>query len=303
VRALHDLPQQGVLRLLGERRVGALFQYPPRPFAPSYREDPDLPASAPRISLVMPTKNQAAFIEQSLESIAAQAYPGVEVIVRDGGSSDGTVAILQRWSDRVHEWHSAPDGGQASALNDGFARCTGEIMGYLNSDDLLLPGALAAVARYFVLHPECDVVYGHRVIIDDAGREVGRWILPPHDDEALGWADYVPQETLFWRRRIWEKAGARIADLHFAMDWELLLRFREAGARMVRLPRFLGAFRVHHAQKTIAAQALGLSEIERLRAQQGRRLGHARKRAQVHVLKSWAWHRLYQWKLLRYTGA
>src|SRR5262249_23541680 len=144
-----------------------------------------------------------------------------------------------------------PDEGQTQAINLGFQHTSGEIMAYLNSDDLLLPGSLAYVAGYMAAHPEVDVVYGHRILIDECDDEVARWVLPRHDDRVLTWANFVPQETLFWRRRIWERVGGTLdASFQFAMDWDLILRFREAGARFVRLPRFLGAFRVHARQKT-----------------------------------------------------
>ena len=94
------------------------------------------------------------------------------------------------------------------------------MLAWLNGDDLLLPGAIEYVAHFFEQHPEVDVVYGHRIVIDADGREVGRSILPPHDDGVLSWADFVPQEALFWRRRIWERVGARIDEsFQFAMDW------------------------------------------------------------------------------------
>jgi hypothetical protein len=103
-------------------------------------------------------------------------------------------------------------------------------------------------------------------LIDESDGQVGAWVLPKHDDLALTLADYVPQETLFWRRSIWEASGEHVdADFGYALDWDLLLRFREAGATMVRLPRFLGAFRIHDAQKTTAADALGIVETTRLR--------------------------------------
>lgn len=124
-------------------------------------------------------------------------------------------------------------------------------MAWLNSDDLLLPGTLNYVADFFNQHPDVDVIYAHRILIDDVGREIGRWILPPHDKEVIRWADYVPQETLFWRRRIWKSVGEALdEDFKFAMDWDLILRFQEARAKFVRLPRFLGAFRVWPGQKT-----------------------------------------------------
>jgi hypothetical protein len=123
------------------------------------------------------------------------------------------------------------------------------------------------VGRFFEAHPEVDVIYGHRVLVDENDMEIGRWILPRHRDSVLDWADFIPQETLFWRRRAWESAGARLdEEFRFALDWDLLLRMRDAGARMVRVPRFLGAFRVHTAQKTSAQlDDAGADEMDRIR--------------------------------------
>src|SRR5262249_31682147 len=143
----------------------------------------------------------------TLLSVASQAYPALEYVIQDAGSTDGTLEILRRHSGVVTHWESTPDAGQAAALNRAFARTTGEIMGYLNADDILLPGALHYVARAFADRPDVEVVYGHRILIDEDDREIGRWVLPPHDDGALAWADYVPQETLFWRRGLWERVG------------------------------------------------------------------------------------------------
>jgi glycosyltransferase involved in cell wall biosynthesis len=187
--------------------------------------------------------------------------------VQDGGSHDGTVEILQRYADRLASWESRPDQGQSQAINLGFARTSGEIMAWLNSDDILLPGTLAYIARYFSRHPEVDVVYGHRIMIDEQDRQIGRWMMPPHDDQVLSWADYIPQETLFWRRRIWDKVGGQVDEsFRFAMDWDLIVRFRAAGARFARLPRFMGAFRIHTAQKTSAEiSSTGVQEMTRLR--------------------------------------
>jgi hypothetical protein len=164
---------------------------------------------------------------------------------------------------------------------------------------------LSYVARYFARHPEVDVVYGHRVLIDASGLEIGRWILPPHRDRHLFYADYVPQETLFWRRRIWERAGGELdQSFLFAMDWDLLLRFLEAGARIVRLPRFLGAFRVHDAQKTSRQlESIGALEMDRLRHRyHGRGLSHAEVQGGLvrFMLEHALCRRLHQIGLLRY---
>jgi GT2 family glycosyltransferase len=139
-------------------------------------------------------------------------------------------------------------------------------MAWLNSDDLLAPGALRFVAEYFAAHPEIDVLYGHRIIIDDDDRDVGRWIMPRHNPKTLEWIDYVPQETLFWRKRAWDLVGGIDPSFHFALDWDLLARFQQAGCRTVRVPYFLGAFRVHAEQKTSQAiHTTGAEEMRRIR--------------------------------------
>jgi glycosyltransferase involved in cell wall biosynthesis len=197
-------------------------------------------------------------------------------VVQDGGSDDGSVDILRAHEESLARWASAPDAGQANAINLGFEGTGGEIMAYLNSDDVLLPGALAYVARHLSRHPDVDLVYGNRLLIDDEGRKVGTWVLPAHDDGALRLIDFVPQETLFWRRRLWERAGGRVdEELRYAIDWDLLLRFAELGARMVRLPRFLAGFRVHEEQKTTTEHDVGLEEQGRLRERAlGERVAH-----------------------------
>src|SRR5205814_1141729 len=186
-------------------------------------------------------------------SVVEQHYPKLEYIVQDAASTDDTLTILERYADSCAQIDSRSDKGFANGINMGFSHATGEILAYLNSDDVLLPGTLHSVAHYFASYPDVDVVYGHRVVIDEYDAEIGRWVLPAHDNQVLSWADYVPQETLFWRRRIWERIGSAIDEsFRFAIDWDLLLRFRAAGACVVRLPRFLGGFRVHPHQKTSA---------------------------------------------------
>jgi glycosyltransferase involved in cell wall biosynthesis len=249
-------------------RLGSLQQHPPRPLAvPARYHRIPRRGDWPRITLVTPSFRQADFIERTLKSVLDQNYPALEYVVQDGGSADGTAEILRKYGAALHRWVSERDGGQTEAINRGFRGTTGEIMAWLNSDDLLLPGSLHYVADYFRRHPKVDAIYGHRVLIDEEDREIGRWVLPPHDEKVLTWADYVPQETLFWRRRLWDRAGGRVdEDFQFAMDWDLLLRFQEAGAQIVRVPRFLGAFRVHTRQKTSAdLTETGWREMGRLR--------------------------------------
>lgn len=288
-------------------KIGELRQYPPRPLTlpPTYAAARASP-SAPRISIVVPSYNQGRFLRATLDSVLSQNYPNLELIVQDGASSDESAAVLREYSQRLTHWESQRDKGQAHAINLGFRHATGEVLAYLNSDDLLLPGALAYVGDFFERKPAVDVVYGHRVNIDESGLEIGRWILPAHQDEILRWADFVPQETLFWRRRIWERAGGAMDEsFRFALDWDLLLRFLAHGARFSRLPRFLGAFRIHEAQKTSAEMGdTGVREIDRLWQ---RIHGYPRTRLEAsplavrwYLLRSVVINHLYRLSLLRY---
>jgi hypothetical protein len=272
-----------IIRMIGrasatvQPRIGRLIQHSPRPLelppAPTSR----IPrARAPKISIVTPSFRQGHFIERTLKSVLDQDYPNLEYFVEDGGSTDRTVEILRQYSDVLTGWRSELDTGQANAINKGFSRSSGDIMGWLNSDDILLPGSLDTVARFFLDNPAVDVVYGNRVLIDTRGQEIGRWILPGHSGEVLRWADYVPQETLFWRRRAWEAVGGAVDEsFSFAMDWDLLVRFDEAALRFAHIPRFLGAFRVHTDQKTLTQMSdKGRSEMERVRKRTLGRVPH-----------------------------
>ncbi|MGD0455437.1 MAG: glycosyltransferase family 2 protein, partial [Solirubrobacteraceae bacterium] len=283
-------------------RLGVLRQHPPVPLVvPTSYFTTDAPDPAPTISIVTPSFGQGHFLERTLYSVVNQNYPALEYVVQDGGSTDETIEVLHRFEGSLTDWVSEPDEGQADAINRGFARTSGEIMAYLNSDDLLLPGALAYVAGYFSTHPEVDVVYGHRMMIDEHDGHIGSQILPRHDDEELTLLDFVPQETLFWRRSAWEAAGGHIdASLRFAMDWDLLLRLRDSGAKMVRLPRFLGAFRVHEEQKTATWLDQCLLECEALRLRvHGRSISHdeAVARAAPYMRRHVPYHLWYRLKM------
>jgi glycosyltransferase involved in cell wall biosynthesis len=221
----------------------------------------------PRISLVTPSYKQGAYVEQTIRSVLLQRYPALEYIVMDGGSTDETPAILERYAPHFAHVQSARDAGQADAIKRGFDRSTGEIMGYLNSDDLLAPGALFAVAAYFDRHPEVDAVYSHRCSIGSDNTVLGYWRLPRHAGFLMRRWDLIPQETTFWRRRIYERAGGIDATFRFAMDYDLFARFMTHG-RMERVDRFHGAFRVHPDSKTTQLmETVGRAEVERVRAE------------------------------------
>lgn len=257
------------VRLFVRQELGAQLwrhaQHRPRPlYVPTSYASERPPANAPRIGIVTPSYNHAKFLTATIESVLSQAYPNLDYIVQDGGSKDGTVELLESFTGRLR-WRSEIDSGQGNAINRGFSDIDAEIMGYLNSDDTLLPGTLAYVARFFLSHPDVDVIYGHRVNIDQSGMEIGRCVLPPYDAETLKWADYVPQETMFWRRRVWDRVGPIDESLKFALDWDFILRSQAAGFAFHRAPRFLACFRIHADQKTAAMMGVGNQEMFRLR--------------------------------------
>jgi len=266
--------------------------HPPRPLDPE-RFPPPRRASRrrPKFTLVTPSFQHGAFLAATLESVLGQTGVTVDYIVQDGGSTDQTAEVLRRYAGRLKHCVSAADHGQADAICRGFARMEAgpdDVMAYLNSDDRLMPGALRFVADYFARHPAVDVVYGHRVLIDESDQEVGRWFAPRRRCDNLHLQDLIPQETLFWRKRVWDRVGGIDPSFQFALDWDLLLRFEAAGARIVRLPWFLGLFRLHPQQKSQAhLEQVGIPEMDRLRVRTlGRpptpaELGASMQRAQI----------------------
>jgi glycosyltransferase involved in cell wall biosynthesis len=238
---------------------------------------PSLPKQVPGIAIVTPSFNQGRFLSATIDSVIGQNYPKLFYHVQDGGSNDNTVQILKSFGDKI-VWRSAPDKGQSDAINKGFAEADCDIMAYLNSDDTLLPGALSFVANFFQSRPDIDILYGHRIFIDVQGLEIGRAILPAHDNKALHYAGYVPQETMFWRRRVWDSIGSMDVNFHYALDWDFLLRAQAAGFKITRVRRFLACFRVHDGQKTTRNYEVGRQEMRALRL---RHLGQAPSQREI----------------------
>jgi glycosyltransferase involved in cell wall biosynthesis len=232
-------------------RLGRFHQYAARPLSAIRFNGSGDSRDLPTISIVTPSLNQGHFIRTTIESVLGQNYPGLQYVVQDAHSTDETAAILDEYSRQGVDVRIERDSGQTDALNRGFARTDGEVMAYLNSDDYLLPGVLSFVGRYFRDHADVDVIYGNRLIVDEIGMEIGRWVLPAHNEDVLRRIDYVPQETMFWRRRLWDRAGSHFdTDMQFAMDWELILRFMSVDAVFQHLPMLFGVFRVHGSQKS-----------------------------------------------------
>jgi len=208
-----------------------------------------------KISVITPSYNQGAFIEQTIRSVLDQGIEGLEYIIIDGGSTDGTLDILRRYKGRI-KWISEPDEGQADAVNKGIGVATGEIIGWLNSDDLYLPGALQAVIDYFRDHQECRWLYSRCRIIDSSGRERWKWItryknarLKKFSVEKLLRENFISQPAVFFRKELFEKAGHLDLSLKYAMDYDLWLRFTRISPAGV-INHELASFRRHGSSKS-----------------------------------------------------
>jgi len=179
----------------------------------------------PKVSIVTPSFNQAPFLEQTLRSVLGQDYPNLEYIVIDGGSTDGSLEIIQRYADRLAYWQSQPDQGQTDAINQGFAHATGEILAWLNSDDLLLPGAVSAAVKALQEHPEAAMVYGDALLINAQGKTIGKFPAAQTDLRKLrrGYV-HIPQQASFFRAELWRKVGPLDVSFYFAMDYDLWVR-------------------------------------------------------------------------------
>jgi glycosyltransferase involved in cell wall biosynthesis len=254
------------LKFFCESKLGTFEQHNPKPlklkFGPHILNESKL-----LISIVTPSYNQSKYIEETIKSVINQEYRNFEYFIVDGGSSDGTIQLLKKYSHQLSGWTSKKDKGQVNAINKGFSKCNGEILCWLNSDDIFLPNTLNKVACFFNNNKDIDIIYSNRLIINENSEIIGKWILPNHSDEIIKWVDYIPQETLFFRRRAWSKIGSCLNEkFQFAMDWKLIDDFRKHKLNFFHLDDFLGAFRYHKNQKThLLINTSGQEEMKKIR--------------------------------------
>jgi glycosyltransferase involved in cell wall biosynthesis len=208
--------------------------------------------SAPRISIITPSFNQAQFLEETILSVLNQRYPNLEYIIIDGRSTDGSVDVIKRYEDRLAFWVSESDRGQAHAINKGLAKSTGEIVAFINSDDLYLPGALARVAEHFAKSPECGWLCGDTQLFSDDGAEPRPivTVVPKSAAHCLSWAYTAPQPGMFWRRELIQDGFQE--KWRYCFDHELYVRLLLAGHRCEHLPVTLAGYRLHESSKTVA---------------------------------------------------
>lgn len=213
-----------------------------------------------KISIVTPSYNQGQFIERTLQSVANQTGAEIEHVVFDGGSTDNTVDVLKAFEPPVR-WVSKKDKGQTDAVNQGIRATDGEIIGWLNSDDIYYPGAIARVVQYFQDHPEVDVVYGMADHIDLVDHAFETYPSAPWNLEQLKETCFICQPALFFRRRVVEQYGLLDESLNYCMDYEYWLRLGKAGVRFAYLEEKLAGSRLYADNKTLGARVMVHSEI------------------------------------------
>lgn len=219
----------------------------------------------PKISIVTPSYNQGKFIEETIRSVLLQRYPNLEYIIIDGGSTDDTIGIIKKYEPWLSYWVSERDSGQSQAINKGLRRCTGEIVNWLNSDDLLLPGALRQIGTYFESNTDADVIYGGAHYLHSDTGTTSEYIPP-----IMGLTEFMlpnwprvrhVQPSIFFRRNLLDKAGLLDESLEWGMDLDLWCRFLFSGAAFCRLPVMLSVYRLHQESKTMNSAARGYNNV------------------------------------------
>lgn len=211
-------------------------------------------ADLPLISVVVNSFNQAEFLEQTLRSVLDQDYPRVELLVVDGGSTDGSLEIIQRYANQIRWWVSEKDSGQAQGINKGLQRATGEITAWLNSDDFYYPGTLRKAAEAFALHPEAGLIYGDVMAVDSNGKPFHRMKTGDVQVDELMTFHILNQPGVFMRRSILKSAGYLDPSYHYLLDHQLWLRIAIRSG-MVHVPEVWAAGRFHPAAKNVAQAA------------------------------------------------
>jgi glycosyltransferase involved in cell wall biosynthesis len=205
----------------------------------------------PKVSIITPSYNQGQFLEASILSVLEQDYPNIEYIIVDGGSKDGSVDVIRKYQNRLAWWVSEKDKGHADALNKGFSHATGEILAWLNSDDIYYPGAISEAVSVLMGHPQVGMVYGDADLIDDAGAPAGQFSSKQTSyRQMLRGSVHIPQATTFFRAGIWRQVGPLDLTLFYSFDYDLWVKIAKI-SEVLYVPKRWAKFRIHEAGKTI----------------------------------------------------
>jgi glycosyltransferase involved in cell wall biosynthesis len=226
--------------------------------------------TSPLVSIITPSFNQARYLEATIQSVFSQDYPRIEYMIVDGGSTDDSVNVIKKYADRLAWWVSEKDRGQTDAINKGFARATGDILAWINSDDTYEPGAVTAAVSYLQAHPEVGMVYADCNYINEEGRVIGKFPAAQTDLPRLR-AGYVhiPQQTMFFRADLWKRLGPLDPSFYFAMDYDLWTRIAAHAALKYLAGQTWANFRIHTSGKTIAADDRCWPEMLRVHYRDG----------------------------------
>ncbi|MHB8807074.1 MAG: glycosyltransferase family 2 protein [Anaerolineaceae bacterium] len=206
----------------------------------------------PLVSIVTPSFNQAAFLESTITSVLNQDYPNLEYLLVDGKSTDGSVEIIKKYADRIAWWVSEADQGQADAINKGLEHAKGEIIGWLNSDDIYLPGTLPTIARFFQDHPDVGLVFGDLLAIDENGEQINTLRYADYKMQDLMAFHIIGQPAVFFRKEVLEKTGYLDLSYHYLLDHQLWIRM--AGITTIQhIPQVLAGARYHVGAKNVTA--------------------------------------------------
>jgi glycosyltransferase involved in cell wall biosynthesis len=221
----------------------------------------------PKISIVTPSYNQGVYLADTIRSVLGQGYPNLEYIIIDGGSTDNSVEIITKYASHLTYWQSEKDEGQAQAINKGFSIATGDIVGWLNSDDMYLPGTLDFIAETFKngLLATPSVLIGNCIFLREREKIVkANNVKAATETLDLEWYDYVIQPSSFWTRETVEKVGELNENMHYAFDWEWFIRCIRMGVVFHPVDRFLSVYRVHDAHKTGTGGHARLQELAKI---------------------------------------